>query len=116
MDALSSVQATLKNSAQYDGLAVGFANTCSALTSKSAILVFLADDADVPIQNKQKVEEMCRDANVPLIKVPGSKELGDWCGSATACSAVGVIDFGIHSEELSFLAELVGGFEMKVSH
>ncbi len=78
-----------------------------------AHLCVLAQNCEEP-EYIRLVEALCLEHNINLIKVPDSKQLGEWAGlckfdkeakprKVVACSCVVVRDFGEESEALNVL-------------
>lgn len=66
--------------------------------------------------NERLVEALCAEHGIPLIKVPESKQLGEWVGlckydkdakprKVVGCSCVVVKEYGEQSESLNILLQ-----------
>ena len=84
-----------------------------ALDKRQAHLCVLAASCNEPNYTKL-VEALCREHGINLIKVPDSKQLGEWVGlckfdkeakprKVVSCSCVVVKDYGEESEALNVL-------------
>jgi len=112
-DILSALKDVLKKSLINDGLARGLHEAAKALDKRQAHLCVLASNCEEPAYIKL-VEALCAEHNIHLIKVPDSKQLGEWAGlckldkeakprKVVRCSCVVVKDFGEESEALNFV-------------
>jgi len=112
MDVLKDV---LKKALIHDGLARGLHECAKALDRRQAHLCVLAANCNEPAYVRL-VEALCAQHNIPLIKVPESKQLGEWVGlckldkeakprKVVGCSCAVVKDFGEESEEANTLLE-----------
>ncbi|KAK8803287.1 hypothetical protein WA158_000981 [Blastocystis sp. Blastoise] len=79
LDTMSALKIVLKNAMFHDGLQRGLRVAVKALDRKAARLCCLADDCDEAAY-KRLVQALCKDNSIPLIQVPESKTLGEWCG------------------------------------
>ena len=68
--------------------AVGTKEVLRALKGGEAVRVCVASDIDTFLY--QKVTRACAEANVPVVKVESSKELGRVCGLSIGCAAAAV--------------------------
>lgn len=68
---------------------VGAKQTRRALEGGRAERVFLAEDADPRVT--APLEELCRGKSVPVVKVPGGKELGAACGISVGAAVAAVV-------------------------
>eukprot|EP00475_Leptophrys_vorax_P020575 TRINITY_DN2817_c0_g1_i2.p1 TRINITY_DN2817_c0_g1~~TRINITY_DN2817_c0_g1_i2.p1 ORF type:complete len:144 (+),score=38.89 TRINITY_DN2817_c0_g1_i2:83-514(+) len=75
-DALREV---LKNSLVHDGLVRGLKESIKALDRREAHLCVLAESCDEPALVKL-VNALCKEHDIPLVKVGDSKMLGEWVG------------------------------------
>jgi len=118
-EALSDIQTALKEvlkkSLMHDGLARGLHECAKALDKRQAHLCVLSESCDEP-GYVRLVEALCAEHNINLIKVPDSKQLGEWAGlckfdkegkarKVVGCSCVVVKDYGLKSEALDVLLE-----------
>ncbi|KAL6056283.1 40S ribosomal protein S12 [Balamuthia mandrillaris] len=115
MDVLSALKEVLKKALIHDGLARGLHECAKALDRRQAHLCALAANCTEPAYVKL-VEALCLEHNINLIKVPDSKQLGEWAGlckidnegharKVVGCSCVVVKDFGEETPALNFLME-----------
>lgn len=113
MAILTAVQEVLKRALIHDGLARGLHEAAKALDRRQAHLCVLAQNCEEPAYIKL-VEALCLEHNIQLIKVPDSKQLGEWAGlckfdkeakprKVVSCSCVVVKDYGEESEALNVL-------------
>eukprot|EP01116_Phalansterium_solitarium_P005983 TRINITY_DN18299_c0_g1_i1.p1 TRINITY_DN18299_c0_g1~~TRINITY_DN18299_c0_g1_i1.p1 ORF type:complete len:148 (-),score=49.20 TRINITY_DN18299_c0_g1_i1:339-782(-) len=116
-DILSALKEVLKKSLISDGLARGLHEAAKALDKRQAHLCVLASNCEEPAYIKL-VEALCAEHNINLIKVPDSKQLGEWAGlckldkeakprKVVRCSCVVVKDFGEESEALNFVLDYI---------
>jgi len=114
-DILTALKEVLKKALIHDGLARGLHECVKALDRRQAHLCVLAANCEEPAYVKL-VEALCAEHQIHLIKVPDSKELGEWAGlcrldkegkahKVVGCSCVVVKDFGVKSEALDVLLE-----------
>ena len=61
----------------------------TAIQSGNARQVFLAYDADEYVANK--VKDLCREFNVPIIAVDTMKELGEACGIHVGAATAAIL-------------------------
>lgn len=74
--ALTSV---LKTSLYHDGLARGLNESVKALDRREAHLCILANSCNEPAYIKL-ITALCKEHNIPLLKVDDGKQLGEWAG------------------------------------
>merc|ERR1712216_863367 len=68
-----------KSALCHNGLARGLHDAAKALDNRSAQLCVLAGNCNEPAYVKL-VEALCQEHSINLIKVPDSKQLGEWAG------------------------------------
>ena len=113
MDMLTALQKVLKTALIHDGLVRGLRQAVKALDRKQAHLCVLAGNVDEP-NYVALVRALCDEHEVKLIKVPESKQLGEWVGlckideegnprKVVGCGCAVVTDFGEDSAELQAL-------------
>lgn len=68
---------------------VGVKQTKRAINEGKTACVFLADDADPRVT--APVEELCREKDVPVERVPQMKELGSACGIAVGSAVAALL-------------------------
>jgi len=114
-DILTALKEVLKKALVADGLGRGLHECAKALDRKQAHLCVLASNCSEP-QYIRLVEALCTEHDIPLIKVPDSKQLGEWAGlcvldsdgkprKVVACSCVVVKDYGQKSPSLEQLID-----------
>jgi len=105
----------LKKSLIHNGLARGLHECAKALDKRQAHLCVLAANCTEPAYIRL-VEALCAEHNINLIKVPESKQLGEWVGlckldkeakprKVVGCSCVVVKDYGEESDSLNVILE-----------
>jgi small subunit ribosomal protein S12e len=115
MDVMTALKEVLKKSLVHDGLARGLHECAKVLDRRQAQFCALAANCTEPAYIKL-VEALCMEHNIPLIRVPESKLLGEWAGlckidneglprKIVACSCVAVKDFGEKTPALEILLE-----------
>jgi len=114
MDVLTALKEVLKQALIHDGLARGLHECVKALDRRQAYLCALASNCSEPAYVKL-VEALCLEHGINLIKVPDSKQLGEWAGlcqidkegnarKVNACSCV-VVKTTEKTPELEVLLE-----------
>jgi len=114
-DILTALKEVLKKSLIHNGLARGLHECAKALDKRQAHLCVLAANCSEPAYIRL-VEALCTANNINLIKVPESKQLGEWVGlckldkeakprKVVGCSCVVVKDYGEESEALNVILE-----------
>merc|ERR1712216_806389 len=115
MDIMTALQLVLKNALCHDGLSRGLHEAAKSLDNRSGQLCVLAANCNEPAYTKL-VEALCAEHSIHLIKVPDSKQLGEWAGlfkidaegkarKVVGCSCVAVTNFGEESEALNVLLD-----------
>ncbi|KAL1900844.1 40S ribosomal protein S12 [Ceratocystis pirilliformis] len=110
---LEALKGVLKLSLMHDGLARGLREASKALDRRQAHMCVLNEACEEEAY-KKLVIALCSEHNIPLIKVPDGKELGEWAGlcvldregnarKVVNCSCVVVKDWGEESQERSIL-------------
>ena len=74
-----ALREVLRRSLIHDGLARGVRECIKALDRRSASFCVLSESCDEK-QYVRLVEALCAEHKIPLIKVPDSKQLGEWVG------------------------------------
>jgi len=114
-DLMSSLQEVLKKALIHDGIARGLHECAKALDRRQAHLCVLSSGC-AEASYIRLIEALCAEHNINLIKVPDSKQLGEWVGlckldkeakarKVVACSCVVVKDYGEETEALNFVLE-----------
>jgi len=114
-DILNAVKEVLKKALMADGLARGLHECAKALDQRKAFLCVLSAGCSSP-EYVRLVEALCAEHNINLIKVPDSKQLGEWAGlckldkeakprKVVGCSCVVVKHYGEESEALNVLLQ-----------
>ena len=117
MDIMTAVSEVLKNALHHEGLQRGLRLAVKALDRGVAQICFLAEDCDEATYTRL-IEALCADRQVPLIKIPEGKTLGQWCGlckidaegnarKIVKCSSAVITDFGEDSAALGVVLEYV---------
>ena len=115
LDVLVALKEVIRRSLVHDGLVCGLRQAVKALDKKKAYLCVLSssvDDADY----EQLVTALCAERGIKLLKVPDSKQLGEWCGlckmdaegnarKVVGCSCAVIFDYGEPSDALTTLLE-----------
>lgn len=76
-----ALQGALKRALVHNGLARGLREASKALSSREAFLCVLSESVDEESYVKL-IEALCQEPEqqIPLIKVPDAKKLGEWVG------------------------------------
>jgi small subunit ribosomal protein S12e len=104
LDIPSALRSVLRESLYVDGLARGIDESARALDKKLGKLCVLAKDCEEATY-KKLVEALCKEHEVPLVKVDDKKALGEMAGlckidkdgkarKVVQCSCVVVQNFG----------------------
>ncbi|KAI9884613.1 MAG: 40S ribosomal protein S12 [Watsoniomyces obsoletus] len=115
MSVTDALKGVLKVALIHDGLARGLREASKALDRRQAHMCVL-NEACEEEPYKKLVVALCSEHNIPLIKVPDGKELGQWAGlcvldregnarKVVNCSCVVVRDWGEESQERSVLLD-----------
>merc|ERR1711871_1789972 len=79
MDLMDALKECLKKALIHDGVARGLHECAKALDKRQAHLCVLASNCNEPAYSKL-VEALCQEHGINLLKVPDSKQLGEWVG------------------------------------
>ena len=80
LDIESAVKRVVKAASFRDNLAKGLHEVCKAIdNAKKPVFCLLADNCD-EAQYKKLVEALCKENDVPIIRVPEGKQIGEWIG------------------------------------
>ena len=94
MSVLDALKGVLKIALIHDGLARGLREASKALDRRQAHMCVLNEACEEEAY-KKLVVALCGEHNIPLIKVPDGKQLGEWAGLCMSCAKiVGSGDFG----------------------
>ncbi|KAG9508687.1 TBC1 domain family member 22B [Fragariocoptes setiger] len=113
MDIPTALRHVLRESLFVDGLSRGLDECARALDKKKALLCVASKSVDEPRYLKL-IEALCKEHQVPLVKVDDSKQLGEWAGlckidkdgqarKVVGCSSVCVTDFGKETSARDYL-------------
>ena len=110
-----ALQGALKRALVHNGLARGLRQASKALSSRNAFLCVLCDSVTEESYVKL-VEALCQEPEqqIPLIKVPDAKKLGEWVGlcqldrdgnprKVVGCGCVVITKWGENSAEREVL-------------
>lgn len=75
----TALTGVLKTSLYHDGLARGLNECVKALDRREAHLCILANSCNEPAYVKL-ITALCKEHNIPLLKVDDGKQLGEWAG------------------------------------
>jgi len=115
----SAIQRVIKAASYRDNLAKGLHEVCKALdNAKKPAFCVLADNCDEP-QYKKLVEALCKENDVPLIRVPDGKQIGEWIGlckydammnprKVRKCSSCVLREFAIEDDAANLVREAIG--------
>ena len=78
-DVIACLKKVLKDALLHDGLARGLREAAKALDRRQAHLCVLAGNCEAP-EYTRLIEALCDEHDIKLIKVPDSKQLGEWAG------------------------------------
>jgi len=115
LDPQSALKAVLRTSLYHDGLARGLKEAVKALDRREAHLCVLASSCNEPAYVKL-ITALCKEHNIPLIKVDDGKQLGEWSGlckynaegkavKVVGCSCVVFKSWGEETEARQYLLE-----------
>lgn len=79
MNLLDALKGVLKLALIHDGLARGLREASKALDRRQAHMCVLNENCEEEAY-KKLVVALCGEHNIPLIKVPDGKALGEWAG------------------------------------
>ncbi|CAJ0578040.1 unnamed protein product, partial [Mesorhabditis spiculigera] len=113
MDVQTALKAALKSAHYADGLARGLHEAAKALDKREAHFAVLAENCDEPMFVKL-VEGLCKEHQIPLMKVADKKLLGEWVGQCkydkegkarkvVGCSCAVVRDYGTEEQAKAVL-------------
>jgi len=120
LDLAGALKRVLKAASYRDGLAKGLHEVCKAIdNAKKPIACILADNCDEP-QYKKLVEALCKENDVPLIRIKDGKTLGEWVGlckydammnprKVRRCSSCVIREFAIEDEATKLVSEAIAG-------
>mmetsp|Transcript_12338 Transcript_12338/g.14594 ORF Transcript_12338/g.14594 Transcript_12338/m.14594 type:complete len:148 (-) Transcript_12338:97-540(-) len=113
MDPMEALMICLQKSMHHEGLARGLREVVKALDKEVAQICVLSKGCDEPGYTTL-VQSLCKKNQIPLINVPDSKTLGEWCGlckldeegntkNVVNCSSAAIISWGEDSGAKSVL-------------
>jgi len=119
MDLMDALKECLKKALIHDGVARGLHECAKALDRRQAHLCVLASNCNEAAYTKL-VEALCSEHGINLLKVPDSKQLGEWVGlckidkegtarKVVACSCAVIHDYGEESAARQALLEKNNG-------
>jgi len=114
-DIMVALKEVLKKALIHDGLVKGLHECAKALDKRQAHLCVLSSSCTEQ-DYVRLVEALCEEHNINMIKVPDSKQLGEWIGlckldkeakprKVIGCSCVVVKNYGEESEALNIVLE-----------
>ena len=118
LDLDSAIKRVIKAASFRDSLAKGLHEVCKALdNAKKPVFCVLADNCDEP-QYKKLVEALCKENDVPLIRVPDGKQVGEWIGlckydammnprKVRKCSSCVLREFAIDDDAANMVREAI---------
>ena len=118
LDLESAVKRVLKAASFRDSLAKGLHEVCKALdNAKKPTFCLLADNCDEP-QYKKLVEALCKENDVPLIRVADGKQIGEWIGlckydammnprKVRKCSSCVLREFAVDDEAATLVRDAI---------
>jgi len=120
LDLTGAVKRVLKAASFREGLAKGLHEVCKSIdNAKKPLFCILADNCDEP-QYKNLVEALCKENDVPLVRIKDGKALGEWVGlckydammnprKVRRCSSCVVREFAIDDEAAKMVSEAITG-------
>lgn len=100
MSILDALKGALKLALMHDGLARGLREASKALDRRQAHMCVLNENCEEEAY-KKLVIALCSEHNIPLIKIPDGKQLGEWAGLCMFFSmVVGLHVFGPSANRL----------------
>jgi len=118
LDLESAVKRVVKAASFRDNLAKGLHEVCKAIdNAKKPVLCLLADNCDEP-QYKKLVEALCKENDVPIIRVPEGKQIGEWIGlckydtmmnprKVRRCSSCVLKDFAVEDDAANLVRDAI---------
>jgi len=111
----TALKQVLKLSLYHDGLARGLHECVKALDRREAHLCVLANSCNEPAYTKL-ITALCKEHNIPFIKVEEGKTLGEWAGicrynaegkavKVVGASCVMIKSWGEESEARNYILE-----------
>lgn len=126
LDFAGAVKRVLKAASFREGLAKGLHEVCKSIDNlKKPVFCILADNCD-EAQYKKLVEALCKEKEVPLIRIKDGKVLGEWVGmckydamnaprKVRRCSSCVVREFPFEDDASKLILEhLAGKKEVKL--
>lgn len=124
MDVPSALRHVLRESLYVDGLSRGIDEAARALDKKRGKLCVLSEDCEEATY-KKLVEALCKEHEVPLVKVDDKKTLGEMAGlckidkdgnarKVVQCSCVVVREFGKDTPGKDYLLALLSATDDNV--
>jgi len=119
LDPQTALQSVLTTSLFHDGLARGVYESVKALDRREAHLCILASSCNEPAYTKL-ITALCKEHNIPLIKVEDGKQLGEWVGlckrnnegkavKVVGCSCVVIKSWGEETRARQYLLDHIKG-------
>jgi len=119
LDINSALKEVLKTSLIHHGLSRGLHEALKALDKREALLCVLSSKCDEP-QYSKLIEALCKEHNIPLMKVEDKVQLGEWAGlckidkegkavKVVGCTCVVVRDYGKETPAHDFLHDHLKG-------
>eukprot|EP00178_Gracilaria_changii_P019833 TRINITY_DN57540_c0_g1_i1.p1 TRINITY_DN57540_c0_g1~~TRINITY_DN57540_c0_g1_i1.p1 ORF type:complete len:152 (-),score=28.53 TRINITY_DN57540_c0_g1_i1:47-502(-) len=117
MDAETALKHVLRTSLFHDSLARGLRECVKALDRREAHLCVLSSSfTDEAEAIPKLIQALCSEHNIPMIKVPDSKKLGEWVGlckynqegkavKVVSCSCAVVKNWGEESDARHIIME-----------
>jgi len=114
----SAVKRVLKAASFRDNLAKGLHEVCKAIdNAKKPTFCILADNCDEP-QYKKLIEALCKENDVPLIRISDGKQVGEWIGlckydammnprKVRKCSSVVLRDFAVDDDAANLVRQAI---------
>merc|ERR1712070_447787 len=117
LDPQTALQKVLRTSLYHDGLARGLKEAVKALDRTEAHLCVLSSTCNEPAYSKL-ITALCKEHEIPMLKVENGKLLGEWAGlckydsagkavKVVGCSCVVVKSWGEETPARQYLIEHV---------
>eukprot|EP01067_Filipodium_phascolosomae_P007647 Filipodium_phascolosomae@DN6204_c0_g1_i1.p1 len=115
LDAPTAMRKVLRTAMENDFLVKGLHEVAKAIDAGKAKMCFLSQSCDEK-EYTRLITALCNEKEVPLLKVEGSKMLGEWCGlckvdmdgnprKVIGASCACITDFKVDSSYADFLKE-----------